>query len=164
MQILPINVKLQYVAALLAQKLGYLYTTKVKKMATTYPKPLMPKIDKVVNNFCFHTGGRGVIDGMQDMFKLSDEQIEASRGALFRYGNISSASIWYELAYHESAFRIKKGNLIWQIAFGSGFKTNSLVLRALKTLDEQHQELISWFDEYDKTYRFTKDMVPKGWV
>lgn len=36
------------------------------------------------------------------MFKLSDEEIEASRAALYHYGNTSSASVWYDLAYHES--------------------------------------------------------------
>jgi 3-ketoacyl-CoA synthase len=35
------------------------------------------------------------------MFSLSEKKIAASRASLYRYGNTSSASIWYELAYHE---------------------------------------------------------------
>jgi 3-ketoacyl-CoA synthase len=45
------------------------------------------------------------------MFSLSEKKIEASRASLYRYGNTSSASIWYELAYHES-HGIKKGEIV----------------------------------------------------
>ena len=105
----------------------------------------MPKITKHVDKFCFHTGGRAVLDAMQEMFNLSELQISASRGSLYRYGNTSSASIWYELAYHESLTHVKKGNIIWQIAFGSGFKCNSCILKALKTIRGEQRTLFDKF-------------------
>jgi 3-ketoacyl-CoA synthase len=45
------------------------------------------------------------------MFSLNSAKIEASRASLYRYGNVSSASIWYELAYHE-CHGMKKGDVI----------------------------------------------------
>uniref|UniRef100_A0A0D3DHP1 Beta-ketoacyl-[acyl-carrier-protein] synthase III C-terminal domain-containing protein n=2 Tax=Brassica oleracea TaxID=3712 RepID=A0A0D3DHP1_BRAOL len=52
---------------------------------------------------------------------------EASRSTLHRFGNTSSSSILYELAYIEAKGRMKKGNKVWQIALGSGFNCNSAV-------------------------------------
>ncbi|KAF2553346.1 hypothetical protein F2Q68_00037808 [Brassica cretica] len=52
---------------------------------------------------------------------------EASRSTLHRFGNTSSSSIWFELAYIEAKGRMKKGNKFWQIALGSGFNCNSAV-------------------------------------
>lgn len=93
--------------------------------------PFVPDFHKAFDHFCIHTGGRAVIDVMQDALKLTDEDIEASRYALLRYGNTSSASVWYELKYVENAGRMKRGHRVWQIAFGSGFKCNSAVWECL---------------------------------
>jgi 3-ketoacyl-CoA synthase len=72
----------------------------------------MPLIKKYFDHFCFHTGGKAVIDQMQSLFSLDSEQIAASRASLYRYGNTSSASIWYELAYHE-CHGMKNGEIAW---------------------------------------------------
>jgi 3-ketoacyl-CoA synthase len=39
-------------------------------------------------------GGRGVIDAIQKELGLSDNFVEPSRAALYRYGNVSSSSVW----------------------------------------------------------------------
>jgi hypothetical protein len=125
-------------------------------------------------------GGRGVIDEIEKQLALSPAMVEPSRAVLYRYGNISSSSIWwvgrggvhaaslpsreavarasrscqppghplsprlphspsqphptppprYVLSYIESTGGVRKGDRIWQLGFGSGFKCNSAVWRA----------------------------------
>lgn len=94
--------------------------------------PYIPDFHRAFNHFCIHTGGRAVIDVMQEALKLTDFDIEPSRYALRRYGNTSSASVWYELKFVENTGRMKKGERVWQIAFGSGFKCNSAVWECLR--------------------------------
>jgi 3-ketoacyl-CoA synthase len=39
-------------------------------------------------------GGRGVIDEIEKQLCLTEEYVEPSRATLYRYGNVSSSSIW----------------------------------------------------------------------
>ena len=55
-----------------------------------------------------------------------------------RFGNTSSSSIWYVLANIESRKGVRRGDRVWQIAFGSGFKCNSAIWRALKNVKDDH--------------------------
>ncbi|KAL3830921.1 hypothetical protein ACJIZ3_019723 [Penstemon smallii] len=85
-------------------------------------KPYVPDFKKAFEHFCIHAGGRA-------------EHVEASRMALHRFGNTSSSSLWYELSYIEAKGRMKKGDRVWQIGFGSGFKCNSAVWKCNRTID-----------------------------
>ncbi|KAL0410942.1 UNVERIFIED_CONTAM: 3-ketoacyl-CoA synthase 20 [Sesamum latifolium] len=77
-----------------------------------------------------------VLNEVEKNLNLTKWQMEPSRMTLYRYrSNTSSSSIWYELAYAEAKGRIQKGDRIWQIAFGTGFKCGSAVWRALRTID-----------------------------
>jgi len=92
----------------------------------------LPDFKKAFQHFCIHAGGRAIIDGLEENLKLTQEQVEPSRATLYRYGNTSSSSIWYELAFIELSKRINKGDKVMQIALGSGFKCNSAVWQRIR--------------------------------
>lgn len=75
-----------------------------------------------------------MLDELQENLSLSEQHMEPSRMTLHRFGNTSSSTLWYELAYMEAKKRVKRGDRLWQIAFGSGFKCNSAVWKALRTI------------------------------
>nr|GMD00147.1 3-ketoacyl-CoA synthase 4-like [Ipomoea batatas]GME12278.1 3-ketoacyl-CoA synthase 4-like [Ipomoea batatas] len=122
--VLPISEQLLFFATLVTRKL--LKNAKIK--------PYIPDFKLAFEHFCIHAGGRAVIDELEKNLQLSPVHVEASRMTLHRFGNTSSSSIWYELAYTEAKGRIRKGNRVWQIAFGSGFKCNSAVWKALRNV------------------------------
>ncbi|KAG2253600.1 hypothetical protein Bca52824_083736 [Brassica carinata] len=97
-------------------------------------KPYIPDFKLAFEHFCIHAGGRAVIDELQKNLQLSGEHVEASRMTLHRFGNTSSSSLWYELSYIESKGRMRRGDRVWQIAFGSGFKCNSAVWKCNRTI------------------------------
>ena len=68
-----------------------------------------------------------MIDKVQHSLGLSDEQMEPTHMTLHRFGNMSSSTIWYELAYIEAKGRMRKGDRVWMLGIGSGFKSNSAV-------------------------------------
>ncbi|XP_047326675.1 3-ketoacyl-CoA synthase 4-like [Impatiens glandulifera] len=122
--VLPISEQLLFFANLVARKLFN------KKF-----EPYIPDFKLAFDHFCIHAGGRGVIDELEKNLQLSPDNVEVSRMTLHRFGNTSSSSIWYELAYLEAKGKMKKGNRVWQIAFGSGFKCNSAVWKALRNIN-----------------------------
>jgi len=89
--------------------------------------PYIPDFKRGIDHFCIHAGGRGVIDGIEKNLQLTSRHVEASRYALFTYGNTSSSSIWYEMDYICSRMDLRRGQRVLQVAFGSGFKCNSAV-------------------------------------
>ncbi|CAN8327554.1 unnamed protein product [Cochlearia groenlandica] len=119
--ILPFSEKFLFLVTFLAKKL-------LKDRIKHY---YVPDFKLAIDHFCIHAGGRAVIDVLEKNLGLSPIDVEASRSTLHRFGNTSSSSIWYELAYIEAKGRMKKGNKVWQIALGSGFKCNSAVWVAL---------------------------------
>jgi 3-ketoacyl-CoA synthase len=96
------------------------------------PKGYMPNFSKGIDHFCIHAGGRAVIEGVQKNLGLRDDQIAPSVQTLSAWGNTSSSSIWYEADWIERFGRLRRGDRILQIAFGSGFKCNSAVWIALR--------------------------------
>ncbi|GJX82932.1 3-ketoacyl-CoA synthase 9-like protein [Tanacetum coccineum] len=116
------------------QLLFFVYLA-ARKVMNGKIKPYLPDFKMAFDHFCIHAGGRAVIDELEKNLKLSEEHVEPSRMTLHRFGNTSSSSIWYELAYTEAKGRMKKSNRVWQIAFGSGLKCNSAVWEAVRTVE-----------------------------
>ena len=126
--VLPYTEQLLFAANLVARKV---YGPKAVR-------PYVPNFAKAFEHVCIHTGGRAVIDEIEKQLALGREAVEPSRASLFRYGNVSSSSIWYVLAYAETFRGVRKGDRVWQLGFGSGFKCNSAVWRALRTQKSAH--------------------------
>jgi 3-ketoacyl-CoA synthase len=133
--VLPMSEKILFLASLVGRK--------ILKMKI---KAYIPDFKMAFDHFCIHAGGRAVLDALEKNLELTDWHMEPSRMTLYRFGNTSSSSLWYELAYSEAKGRIRKGDRMWQIAFGSGFKCNSAVWHALKTIDPT-KEKNPWMDE-----------------
>ncbi|KAG6389019.1 hypothetical protein SASPL_150456 [Salvia splendens] len=103
-------------------------------------KPYIPDYKLAFEHVCIlATTSRKALDEMQKNLDLTDEYMEASRKTLERFGNTSSSSIWYELAYLEAKSKIKKGDRVWQLALGSGFKCNSAVWKAIRTVKHHNR-------------------------
>jgi 3-ketoacyl-CoA synthase len=97
-------------------------------------KPYIPDYKLAFEHFCVHAASKRVLDELQRNLELSEKNMEASRMTLQRFGNTSSSSIWYELAYLEAKEKVRKGDRVWQLAFGSGFKCNSVVWRSMRRI------------------------------
>eukprot|EP00879_Flechtneria_rotunda_P007751 GHRR01008124.1.p1 GENE.GHRR01008124.1~~GHRR01008124.1.p1 ORF type:complete len:187 (+),score=52.24 GHRR01008124.1:1583-2143(+) len=127
--VLPISEQLLFAVNMLARRL----------LGRKRIKPYVPDFSVAFQHICIHTGGRGVIDEIEKHLQLNSKLIEPSRAALFRYGNVSSSSIWYVLSYIETSRGVSKGDHVWQLGFGSGFKCNSAVWRANRCVQEHHK-------------------------
>ncbi|MQL76264.1 hypothetical protein Taro_008650 [Colocasia esculenta] len=121
--VLPTSEQLLFLLALVTRKV----------LRNRRVKPYIPDFKQAFEHFCIHAGGRAVIDELQKNLGLTAEQVEASRMTLHRFGNTSSSSLWYELNYAEAKGRMRRGDRVWQIAFGSGFKCNSAIWRCNRT-------------------------------
>ena len=118
----------------MSEQLRFLATVVLNRVFRANVRAYLPDFRLAFDHFCIHAGGRGVLDELERSLKLSAWHMEPSRMTLCRFGNTSSSSLWYELAYSEAKGRIRKGDRVWQIAFGSGFKCNSAVWKALRTV------------------------------
>ncbi|XP_047339708.1 3-ketoacyl-CoA synthase 11-like [Impatiens glandulifera] len=106
----------------------------------------IPNLKKGFDHFVSHVGGKPVLDGLQRSLKLTEEDMEASRKTLYRFGNTSSSSVWYGLAYLEAKGKMKKGDRVWQISFGSGFKCCSVIWKVVRIIEKEDDVINPWTD------------------
>lgn len=100
--------------------------------------PYVPDFRQAFDHFCLHAGGRGVVEGLSKQLGLPHEKMAPSANTLYWYGNTSSSTVWYSFGFVESIQGVQKGDVVWQIGFGSGFKVNSAVWKALRPIKEMH--------------------------
>ncbi|KAF3454538.1 hypothetical protein FNV43_RR04986 [Rhamnella rubrinervis] len=95
----------------------------------------IPDFKKAFEHFCIHAGEKSVIEMIKEKLKLKDIDVEASKVTLYRFGNTSSSSsTWYSLSYLEAKGRVKRGDRIWQLDFGCGFKCASAFWKCINKI------------------------------
>ncbi|WIA09022.1 hypothetical protein OEZ85_008436 [Tetradesmus obliquus] len=145
-KVLPYSEQAKFAANLILRKAAKLQPALAARLPAAWLQPYTPDFRKAFEHYCIHTGGRGIIDGLEKEMQLSRQQVEASRASLYRFGNTSSTSVWYELAFIESQRGLAAGERVWQLAFGSGFKFNSSVLVARRRIRDASHAAWDGFD------------------
>lgn len=95
-------------------------------------KRYVPDYTKCVDHFALHAGGYAVLKGIQKGMNLPSECVIPSFASLRDFGNTSSSTTWYTMAYLESIGAVKRGHNIMQVGAGGGMKGGVNIWRALK--------------------------------
>lgn len=158
-KILPIRELLRFMVASFVRKLSKKYS---KEGGNSGSRPVI-NFKTGVDHFCIHTGGKAVIDGIGQSLNLSEYDLEPARMTLHRFGNTSASSLWYVLGYMEAKKRLKKGDRVFMISFGAGFKCNSCLWEVVRDLGDAN----AWRDCIDSypPKTLTNPFLEKyGWI
>jgi predicted naringenin-chalcone synthase len=81
-----------------------------------------------IKHWAIHPGGDKVIAATKDALGLSEDQLRHTREILAEYGNVSSATVWFEM---EKILRegVKPGDWIVILAAGAGLSIHAMLLR-----------------------------------
>ncbi|CAN4085248.1 unnamed protein product [Withania somnifera] len=139
-QILPFNEKILYGVSSLKKKFA-----NKKSTAEVY----VPKFKSVIQHFCLPTSGKPVIKEIGKGLNLAKNDMEPALMTLHRFGNQSSSSLWYELAYLEAKERVKKGDTVWLLGMGSGPKCISLIWECVRPISGETQ-IGPWAETIDR--------------
>ncbi|XP_042510463.1 3-ketoacyl-CoA synthase 5-like [Macadamia integrifolia] len=132
--ILPVSEKLRYGLSVLRKRFG-----------DPSKEVYMPDFRSAIEHYCLPTSGMAVIREIGKGLKLEEGEMEAAMMTLHRFGNQSSASMWYELAYTEAKGKVKKRHKVWQLGMGTGPKASSVVWECERDLGGEFNKG-PWFD------------------
>ncbi|KAK8958569.1 3-ketoacyl-CoA synthase 1 [Platanthera guangdongensis] len=111
---------------------GWRFASSMARGEMAAARAHVPDFTKAFEHMCIHSGGKAVIDAIGRIMGFDERVTEAARMSLHRFGNTSSSLVFYELGYFEAKGRIRRGDRVWMLAFGTGFKACSTVWRALR--------------------------------
>lgn len=91
--------------------------------------------------WAIHPGGRGIIDALQEVYGLTDEQVNPSRTVLRHYGNLSSVTILFVLHEMRQQLQDRRCGPVSgvAIAFGPGLTAEMAQITYLPTAVRQEQ-------------------------
>ncbi|MGG1597922.1 type III polyketide synthase [Paenibacillus naphthalenovorans] len=91
--------------------------------------------------WAIHPGGRGIIDAVQDVYGLTDEQVDSSRDVLRRYGNLSSATMLFVLDDMRRRLQDRRSGPAsgMAVAFGPGLTAEMARITYLPSVVGQEQ-------------------------
>ncbi|KAL1346371.1 hypothetical protein HN51_020043 [Arachis hypogaea] len=125
-QVLPLSETLRYVMSL--------FKLRILKKDSKGKGIYVPNFMSVIQHICLPCTGMSVIRETGKALRLSERDIEPALATMHRFGNQSSSSLWYELAYLEAKQRVKKGDTVWLLGMGSGPKCTSVLLKSVTPL------------------------------
>jgi predicted naringenin-chalcone synthase len=81
-----------------------------------------------VSHWCFHPGGRKILDAMQRKLELCDCVMAPSRNVLYNYGNMSSPTVLFVLkSIIEQIKKDTKPSKVFGVAFGPGLTMETFI-------------------------------------
>lgn len=82
-----------------------------------------------IRHWAIHPGGDKVISALQDALGLSDANVALTRAVLAAHGNVSSATVWYEME-HILSEGVSPGDWCVMVAAGAGLSIHAALLLA----------------------------------
>ncbi|CAK9135199.1 unnamed protein product [Ilex paraguariensis] len=141
------------------EKIWYAVSCIRKRFIDKSTEIYIPNFRSVLQHFCLPTSGRPVIREIGKGLNLEEREMEPALMTLHRFGNQSSSSLWYELAYMEAKEKVKKGDKVWQLGMGSGPKCNSLVWECVRSMKGERKRG-PWSDSIDRYPILDVDQSP----
>ncbi len=84
--------------------------------------------DRKIRQIVSHAGGRDVLVAIEKL--IPEYQLDPSRRALSKYGNMSSPSVLFALEEYLAQDQVPVGEDLWLTSFGAGFAAHSFRLGA----------------------------------